>query len=370
MPALDRRPLPRLSRRTFTALAAGAVTASATPAFARSRRVGTDVIVGEGAHAFRVQHHFPQLPDRFTWQTTHNVAVDAAGNLYVIHEGNKTKKDHPAIFVFDPAGKFIRAFGSEFQGGGHGIEVRKEGNEEFLYVCGYQGVKAFAKMTPEGEIVWFRKAPMESGAYAPGEDVSTTPSWNRQGFLPTNFAFLDDGGFLLADGYGSFKIHRYDRDAKWLSSFGGAGNGKGTFNTPHGIWIDRRPAADGTNREPTIVVCDRAHNTLQTFALDGTYRDTIPGFGLPANIDTWQGLMVVPELKACVTLLDDKNQPVAKLGRAVERLEEIKNLRTVPDQWKDGEFIHPHDACFTPTGDLFVAEWVATGRITKLERIA
>ena len=369
MPPLDRRPLPRISRRTFTALAAGAVTVSSMPALARSRRVGTDIIVGAGAHTFRVNHRFPQLPDRFTWQTTHGVAVDAAGNLYVIHEGHKNKKDHPAIFVFDPAGTFIRAFGSEFQGGGHGIEVRKEGDAEFLYVCGYQGVKAFAKLTLDGEIVWFRKAPMESGVYALGEDVSTTPSWNRQGFLPTNFAFLDDGGFLLADGYGSFAMHRYDKDAKWLSSFGGAGDGKGTFNTPHGIWIDRRPAADGTKREPTIVICDRAHNTLQTFALDGTYRDTVTGFGLPANLDTWQGLMVVPELKACVTLLDEKNQPVAKLGRAVERLDEIKNLRGLPDQWKDGEFVHPHDACFTPTGDLFVAEWVATGRITKLERV-
>lgn len=369
MPPLDRRPLPRISRRTFTALAAGAVTVSSTPALARSRQVGTDIIVGAGTHTFRVNHRFPQLPDRFTWQTTHGVAVDAAGNLYVIHEGHKNKKDHPAIFVFDPAGTFIRAFGSEFQGGGHGIEVRKEGDAEFLYVCGYQGVKAFAKLTLDGEIVWFRKAPMESGVYALGEDVSTTPSWNRQGFLPTNFAFLDDGGFLLADGYGSFAMHRYDKDAKWLSSFGGAGDGKGTFNTPHGIWIDRRPAADGTKREPTIVICDRAHNTLQTFALDGTYRDTVTGFGLPANLDTWQGLMVVPELKACVTLLDEKNQPVAKLGRAVERLDEIKNLRALPDQWKDGEFVHPHDACFTPTGDLFVAEWVATGRITKLERV-
>ena len=366
-------PLPSphpLSRRTFTALVAGAAAAVARPASARVRRLAGETIIGEGPHTFRVKHNFPQLPDRFTWQTTHNVAVDAAGNLYVIHEGQKTKKDHPAIFVYDPAGTFIRAFGSEVQGGGHGIEIRKEGSEEFLYVCGYQGVKAFAKMTPEGEIVWFRKAPMESGAYAAGEDVSTKPSWNRQGFLPTNFAFLDDGGFLLADGYGTFKIHRYDKDAQWVSAFGGAGDGKGTFNTPHGIWIDRRPAADGSAREPTIVVCDRAHNTLQTFGLDGTYKETITGFGLPANLDTWQGLMVVPELKACVTLLDEKNQPVAKLGRAVERLDEIKNLRTQPDQWLDGQFVHPHDACFTPTGDIFVAEWVATGRITKLERVA
>jgi hypothetical protein len=362
---------PHLSRRDFAGVATVTAVALATkPAAARARRLGNEKIIGSGAHQFRVRHNFPQLPAPYTWQTTHNVAVDAAGNLYVIHEGRKDRKDHPAIFVFDPTGKFIRAFGSEFQGGGHGIEVRQEGSEEFLYVCGYQGVKAFAKMTPQGEIVWFRKAPMESAAYAPGEDTSTKPSWNRQGFLPTNFAFLDDGGFLLADGYGTFKIHRYDKDAKWISCFGGAGNGEGTFNTPHGIWIDRRPAADGSPREPSIVICDRAHHTLQVFSMKGEYKETVTGFGLPANLDTWRTLMVVPELKACVTLLDEANKPVVQLGRAVERLDEIKNLRSLPDQWTDGEFVHPHDACFTPDGDLFVAEWVATGRITKLERIS
>jgi hypothetical protein len=358
-----------LSRRTFTAAVAAGAAALARPASARARRLGGETIVGEGAHVFRARHDFPQLPAPFTWQTTHGVATDAAGNLYVIHEGLADRKDHPSIFVFDPEGKFIRAFGSQFQGGGHGIEIRKEGDEEFLYVCAYQNVKCFAKLTPKGDIVWFRRAPMESGAYAAGENVATKRSWSRQAFLPTNFAFLDDGGFLLADGYGSWRIHRYDKDATWVSSFGGPGDGKGTFNTPHGIWIDRRPAADGTAREPTIVICDRAHDTLQTFALDGTYRETFPGFGLPANIDTWKNLMLVPELKACVTLLDEKNQPVARLGRAPERLDEVKNLRAQPDKWLPGQFVHPHDACFTPTGDIVVAEWVSTGRVTKLERV-
>jgi hypothetical protein len=359
-----------ISRRDFaTGLAAAAATLAGPRAFARSRRLAAETIIGDGAHRFRVKHHFPQLPDRFSWQTTHGVALDEAGNLYVIHEGKAGHKDHPAIFVFDPDGKFVRAFGSEFQGGGHGIEVRKEGSEEFLYVCAYQGVKCFAKLTPLGEIVWFRRAPMEAGCYAPGEEVSTKKNWSRKGFLPTNFAFLDDGGFLLADGYGSFKIHRYDKDAKWISAFGGEGKGEGAFNTPHGLWIDRRAAADGSAREPTIVVCDRAHHTLQRFALDGTYRETVTGFGLPANIDTWQGLMLVPELKACVTILGPDDKPVVQLGRAVERLEEIKNLRSQPDQWLDGQFVHPHDACFTPDGDIIVAEWVATGRVTKLERV-
>ncbi|MCP4784243.1 MAG: hypothetical protein GY903_07330 [Fuerstiella sp.] len=353
------------SRRQFLSTAAtGAALITAAPMAFTASRTSEEVITGEGEHKFRVRHDWPMLPDKYNWQTTHNVAVDKAGNLYVIHEGRADQKDHPSIFVFDPERKFIRAFGAQFQGGGHGIEVRQEGSEEFLYVAAYQQVKCFAKMTLTGEIVWFRKAPMESGVYAPGEDTSTSKTWTRQGFLPTNFAFLDDGGFLLADGYGSFHIHRFDKDVNWVSSFGGAGDGKGKFKTSHGLWVDKRPG-----REPSIVVTDRAHNTLQIFNMDGEYQETLEGFGLPANVDTWQNLMLVPELKARVTLLNEKNEVVAHLGTAIDRLNKVKNLRGQPQEWKDGQFVHPHDACFAANGDIYVAEWVGTGRVTKLERV-
>ena len=145
--------------------------------------------------------------------------------------------------------------------------------------------------------------------YAADEDTKPTGKWGRDRFMPTNFAFLDDGGFLLADGYGAFYIHRYDKDAKWLSCFGGPGEGRGKFNTPHGVWVDRR-----AGREPSIVVCDRANNTLQYFSMEGKYLETLTGYGLPANAETWKNLLVIPELHARITLLDEKNQVVARLG--------------------------------------------------------
>jgi hypothetical protein len=364
---LTAMPTDHASRRQFlatSASAAGAILISGAPAVATTRKTDTELIIGEGDYRYRVHHAFPQLPADYSWQTTHNVAVDKAGNLYVIHEGREELHDHPAIFVFDAEGKFIRAFGNQFQGGGHGLEVRDEGGEEFLYVAAYQQVKAFAKLTLTGEVLWTKHAPMESGVYAEGEDTNPRKVWGRDRFMPTNFAFLDDGGFLLADGYGAFKIHRYDKDAKWVSCFGGAGAGEGTFDTAHGLWVDRR-----SGRTPSIVVTDRAHNTLQYFTMDGVYLETLSGYGLPANVDTWQNLMLVPELKARVTLLDEKNQVVARLGAAVDRLGEVKDLRSRPDQWMDGQFIHPHDACFAANGDIFVAEWVGTGRITRLIRV-
>ncbi|MCO6454552.1 MAG: peptidase [Pirellulaceae bacterium] len=354
-----------LDRRQFLGATVAGAAVLAAPAVVTASKTDSKTIVGQGDYRYEVLHDWPQLPDKYTWQTTHNVAVDKAGNLYVIHEGREELKDHPSIFVFDADGKFVRAFGSQFQGGGHGIEVRQEGGEEYLYVCAYQQVKSFAKLTLKGETVWQQFAPMQSGVYAEGEDTNPQKVWGRNRFMPTNFAFLDDGGFLLADGYGSFYIHRYDRDGKWLSCFGGPGDGQGKFNTPHGIWIDRRPG-----REQQVVVCDRAHHTLQYLTLDGQHVETLSGYGLPANVDTWRDLLLVPELHARVTILNDQNQVVARLGEDVKRVTSVQGIRNDRAQWLDGRFVHPHDACFGQNGDIFVAEWVATGRVSKLQRLA
>ena len=103
---------------------------------------------------------------------------------------------------------------------------------------------------------------------------------------------------------------------------------------------------------------------------DGHVVETLTGYGLPANMDTWKNLMVVPELAARVTLLDPNNQVVAHLGSDVDAKEGEKADRKNPKTWKDGRFVHPHDACFDQDGNIFVAEWVGTGRVTKLERLS
>jgi len=358
-------PVSMTRRRFLTTAASAAVVA---PAILTAKRTAAQGVIGEGDHKFKFQHDWAQLPAPFTWQTTHGVAVDPENNVYVIHEGVATKPGHPSIFVFDPSGRLIRSFGALFQGGGHGVDIRVEDGEAFLYVAAYQQAKSFAKFTLSGELLWQAFAPIASGHYAAGEASSPTKVWGRNRFLPTNFAFMPDGGFLLADGYGSFFIHRYDREANYLSSFGGPGNGKGTFNTPHGIWVDTR------NETPEIVITDRAHHTLQVFSLAGEYSRTIEGFGLPANVDTHGDLMLVPELVARVSILDEDLKTVATLGDDRQRVLEDKDstggfsIRANPSRWQEGKFVHPHDACFDSDGNVYVAEWVSTGRITKLTR--
>ena len=362
-------PTRQLSRRRF--LASTALATVAMPRVLTAQKSDTQLVIGTGAHRYEVLHNWAQLPDKYSWQTTHNVAVDREGLLYVIHEGRENLKDHPSIFVFDDKGRFVRAFGNQFQGGGHGLEVRTEGKEQFLYVTGYQQLKNFAKLTLKGEVVWEKRAPMDSGVYPKDEDTKPAKRWGRDAFMPTNFAFLPDGGFFLADGYGSYRIHRYDKDGKWLSMFGKPGKGDGEFNTPHGIWIDNRPG-----RDASVVVADRANARLQWFTLEGKHLKTLNGFILPANLDTLGDVLLVPDLSARITLLGKDDQVLTHLGEDPAWREQVlkDGMKLRGDRkgegWVSGKFLHPHDACFDPAGNIFVAEWVHTGRISKLRKLS
>ena len=360
-----------ISRRRFLAATATATAALAMPRVITAQKSEKQLVIGEGEYRYEVLHNWPQLPDKYRWQTTHNVAVDKEGLLYVIHEGRENQKDHPSIFVFDHDGKFVRAFGNQFQGGGHGLEVITEGREQFLYVTGYQQLKNFAKLTLKGEQVWEKRAPMDSGLYPKEEDTKPAKRWGRDAFMPTNYAFLPDGGFFLADGYGSYRVHRYDKDGNWKSMFGEPGKGDGQFNTPHGIWIDSRPG-----RERSVVVADRANKRLQWFTLEGKHIKTLDGFILPANIDTHKDVMLVPDLSARITLLGKDDKVITHLGEDPQWREQVlkesmklRGSRT-GEGWVAGKFLHPHDACFDPAGNIYVAEWVHTGRITKLKRVS
>lgn len=357
------------SRRDFLKTTAAGTTAAlfGAPAIHAGTKTDSRIVLGSGDYQYEVAHDWAKLPSQFTWQTTHNIAVDKDGFVYVIHEGRANQKEHPSIFVFDPKGNYVRSFGKQFQGGGHGLEVRQEGNEQFVYVTGYKHLRTIAKLDLKGETVWQNHTPMESKLYAKITDPNKF--WSRTSFLPTNFAFHPDGGFYLADGYGTYYIHRYDKDGKWLSAFGGQGKEDGKFNLPHGVWID-----DRKGREPSVVVADRANGRVQWFTLDGKHLKTMNDFILPANLDAHKELLLVPDLASRITLLDADNKIVAHLGQDLEWEKAMKSakprMRETPQKWQAGRFVHPHDACFDQDGNIFVAEWVATGRVTKLKRLS
>ena len=130
----------------------------------------------------------------------------------------------------------------------------------------------------------------------------------------TNYAFMPDGGFFLADGYGSYRIHRYNKDGKWLSMFGKPGKGDGEFNTPHGIWIDNRPG-----RDASVVVADRANARLQWFTLEGRRLKTLNGFILPANLDILSDVLLVPDLRARASRCSTRIMKLSRIWAKIQR---------------------------------------------------
>jgi hypothetical protein len=355
-----RQPSVAASRREFLkATAAAAVSTAAQPTIFHAADKATSrlPVIGQDAHRYEAIHGWGELPSHVVWGETHGVAIDEAGLIYIKHRSN-APGEMDAIVVFDPDGKFVRSFGKEYHGGGHGIDIRKENGQEYLYLCDVKN-RLFAKTTLTGEQLWKMSYPKEPGVYKKLEE-----------FNPTNIAFAPDGGFYVADGYGSHYIHQYDKDARWIRTWGGAGSEEGRMKTPHGIWLDDRPG-----REPAVVVADRANARLQYFSLDGKFQSIVGGMSFPAHFDIRGGELLVPDLHARVTILDKDNQLITHLGYDQAWTDRVLGggklkMRSTPEAWEAGRFVHPHDACYDKDGNIFVVEWVPTGRVTLLRHLA
>jgi hypothetical protein len=366
----DSRQLPNLPhRREFIQRIASATLAAplVAPMVHASDKAGTKrAIVGTGQYQYECIHDWGMQslpPGAHYGSASHGVTIDSTGLIYITHYG-----EPGSIFVFDPDGKFVKSMGLFHQladegkekqyGRGHGIDIRREGSDEFLYLSASESALDFVKCDLKGQIVW-RKGRDElqkmSGRYQPGDS-----------YRPTNSSFSPDGGYFLGDGYGSNLIHQFDASDQYVRTIGGTGEQDGQFRTPHGQWLDAR---DG---QPKLVVADRANRRLQWFDMEGKHVKTLDGFLFPADIDIQNELMVVPDLHCRITLLDGENRMVAQLGDdpkwRVQALDGFK-MRGQRDQWQPGKFVHPHDACFDAEGNIFVTEWVVTGRVTKLCKV-
>ncbi|MFO0980211.1 MAG: hypothetical protein U1E76_00430 [Planctomycetota bacterium] len=337
------------SRRTFLRAAAAGFAALALER--RTRAASQDkparIVLGSGAHTYEWLPAWAKLPGGMTFGNTHGcIVVDQLNRVFM-----NTDTEH-AVIIFDAAGNFIKSWGKDFKGGAHGMCLVKEGNAELLYLA-HIGRGEVVKTTLDGDVLMTLGVPEKAGVYK-----------DRSEYHPTSVAVGPSGDIYVADGYGLSWIHQYDAKGEYIRSWGGAGSEPGKMQTPHGIWLD-------TRREPAVlVVADRENHRLQTFSLDGKPLGMVTGvLRRPCHLHQRGTDLVVADLEGRVTILDRDNKVITHLGDNPDPKKRAQN--GVPsEQWKDGEFISPHCARWDQDGNLYVLDWVAQGRITKLKHVS
>ena len=311
---------------------------------------GRNPIVGAGDHQYEVIHDWAQLPADYVWGNTHGVVEDSQGRIIIKHTVGKGSRCEDAIVVFDADGKFVTSWGKEFKGGAHGLHLVREGREEFLILCD-PNRHLVIKTTLSGKEI-FRLGFPEAADFYRGAGE----------FRPTNVAVAPDGTLFVADGYGKSFVHIYERNGSYRKSFGGSGKEAGKLSCPHGLMVDLRGST------PQLVVADRGNRRLQYFTLEGEHVGFVrEELRAPCHFDQRGGMLLIPDLESRITLFNAHNQLIAHLGDGGH----YNGIRDkARDKFTPGKFVAPHGAAFDHAGNIFVAEWVEVGRVSKLRKLS
>ena len=161
------------------------------------------------------------------------------------------------IVIVDANGKMIESWTQHdhlFEGGRgpHRIKISPYDPQRHVWVVDDMRHQIF-QFTNDG-----KQLVMTLGeAGVPGND-------DRHFARPTDIAWLPDGTFFISDGYINTRVVKFDKNGKYVMTWGKPGKGPGEFNLPHAIEIDR-------NRR--VYVADRSNSRIQIFDENGKYLD-------------------------------------------------------------------------------------------------
>ena len=273
------------------------------------------------------------------------VVIDKAGNIYT--------SANNGVYVFSPDGKVIRRFLGDKFTNIHDMEIRVEADGEFIYGARNANAEGIKFSAETGDIVLKLPFPEESGL-------------KLKKFNPTAITVAPNGDIILADGYASNHIFKFDRTGKYLMHFGTKGNGLKQFNTAHGMTLDTR------YDPPRLLICDRNHKPkgrLLHYSLDGKFIEVVvTGLGMPTSVSVRGDYVSVPDLHGRLVILDKSNTIVAVLGHNANAKTRV-NFNVPQAQWIEGIFSGTHGSYWDKAGNLYVQDWNVSGRIIKLVRV-
>jgi DNA-binding beta-propeller fold protein YncE len=268
------------------------------------------------------------LPEGVTMGATAAVAFDPKGHIWVLARGATT------FFEFDENGKYLRSFGDRMTRA-HGLRIDREGN---LWATDV-GAHTVMKVSPDGKVLLTIGTAGQAGMW---DEAAGTKLLNQ----PNDIAIATNGDVFVIQGHtpgpnGDARVIKFDRTGKYLTQWGGKGNGPGQFQVAHGAAID----AQGL-----LWVVDRENQRIQVFDQNGKYVREMKYAGLPCAVDIGrQYVYMVNGFAGQVLRLDLNGKVLAALGRPGKG---------------PGEFGEAHFMAVSPKDEIYVADSV-NGALVK-----
>ena len=221
--------------------------------------------------------HWGQLPNGRVFGAPIGLANGPDGTIWVFDNcavaGPPACANSPLdpILQFDKSGRLLKSFGKGLTHGTHKIKVDPQGNVWITDIGGVPGIgHQVIKFSPEGKVL-MRLG--QAGVAGPGLD---------QFDQPTDVAIAANGDFFVSDGQsgagtatGNARIMKFDKNGKFLKTWGHKGMGPGEFDLVHALALDSRGR---------LFVADRQNNRVQIFDQDGNFIDQWFQFGRPSGI--------------------------------------------------------------------------------------
>jgi len=226
---------------------------------------------------FQAGVDFGQLPQGRKWGSTASVTTAPDGTIWVVDRcgvsgaGGTTCAGPNAgvapIFQFDTTGKLLKSFGAGLFVSPHKLTVDKDGN---LWVADNGSHQVFKLSSADGKVLMTLG---QKGVAGAGHD---------QFDAPTEVAVAANGDIFVGDGHtgggtavGNARVVKFDKDGKFLKTWGKKGMGPSEFDVIHTVAIDSRGR---------LFVGDRQNNRIQVFDAEGKFIDQWFQFGRPSGM--------------------------------------------------------------------------------------
>ncbi len=263
------------------------------------------------------------LPAGKDMGATASVAFDKDGHFGCFRGANRPFSNST------PTAPYIQSFGDKIFTRSHGLRIDRQGNLWATDVGGHIVVK----MTRDGKTLLTIGTKGEAGDW----NESTGSHKLNQ---PNDIAIADNGDIFVAQGHtpgpmGDPRVLKFDKDGKFIKSWGGKGSGPGQFQVAHGAAIDGKGL---------LWVADRENQRIQVFDQNGTFVREMKYKGLPCSFDIGrQFVYMVNGFAGQVLKLDLDGKVLAAMGKPGKG---------------PGEFGEAHMIAVNPKGDIYVADSV------------